>query len=505
MQAIAELPPAPRAEDPKASPARDGAREKEQGLRFDEVLAAERHADEPQRPARKPETDRPRSDCRTENSPPAQPPSETNAPSEAQSDGETQAKGDVPEVAKAATDAPQTDGSVEAPGMAIEAAVPGVPIAENAPPAEPKAPEASDASPPTGEKASPETPAEAAAPDAAPAEETTPGLVLVPPGEADKAEATAPAVAAATPAGTPKTEESSFDPQEEAAPAARPVAAPKTAAPLDDETPAEDAGETKAAAQDAAPRRANPRPAAATPAVQGGSQAVAHASAQSNGQTAAQQAPAQPGAPASSAVAPAAGTAEAPARLPGSGERARAPEALSAPKEADGTANAQGAGSAPQSAQGTSAAQAQTVRLHPHAGQNAQAMHLLGLAIARQASDGRTHFQIRLDPPELGRIDVRLEFAADGRLHAALTADRPETLELLQRDARALEKSLADSGLKSDQGGLSFSLREEGRRAASGEGRPRFYRQLGPVEAAPGDMPAQEIWRTSRAGVDLRV
>ena len=42
-------------------------------------------------------------------------------------------------------------------------------------------------------------------------------------------------------------------------------------------------------------------------------------------------------------------------------------------------------------------------------------------------------------------------------------------LELLQRDARALEKALADAGLDSGSGGLEFNLR--GQQQFAGEGR----------------------------------
>ena len=41
-------------------------------------------------------------------------------------------------------------------------------------------------------------------------------------------------------------------------------------------------------------------------------------------------------------------------------------------------------------------------------------------------------------------------------------ADRPETLDMLQRDARVLERALNDAGLRADSGGLSFNLRSDG-------------------------------------------
>jgi len=39
-----------------------------------------------------------------------------------------------------------------------------------------------------------------------------------------------------------------------------------------------------------------------------------------------------------------------------------------------------------------------------------------------------------------------------------VSADRPDTLQLLQRDARGLEQALQDAGLQMGQGSLSFNL-----------------------------------------------
>ncbi len=100
----------------------------------------------------------------------------------------------------------------------------------------------------------------------------------------------------------------------------------------------------------------------------------------------------------------------------------------------------------------------------------------LAVRIARNSEDGASQFTIRLDPPSLGRIDVRLHVDAQGAAQAQLSADRPQTLQLLQRDAPALERALKDAGL--DLGsGLSFSLNGDGRQAqdrSAGEDRVRY-------------------------------
>jgi flagellar hook-length control protein FliK len=81
------------------------------------------------------------------------------------------------------------------------------------------------------------------------------------------------------------------------------------------------------------------------------------------------------------------------------------------------------------------------------------------LNIVQHADNGVNRFQLRLDPPELGRVEVRMEISAEGKLTAVIAVERPETLDLLQRDARALERSLEEAGLKTGNNSLSFSLK----------------------------------------------
>ena len=87
-------------------------------------------------------------------------------------------------------------------------------------------------------------------------------------------------------------------------------------------------------------------------------------------------------------------------------------------------------------------------------------MPQVAFEVVRQFSQGASRFQIRLDPPELGRIDVRMQVDGDGNVHARLTVERAETLDLMQRDQRSLEKALAQAGLDSGKTNLEFSLRQ---------------------------------------------
>ena len=93
----------------------------------------------------------------------------------------------------------------------------------------------------------------------------------------------------------------------------------------------------------------------------------------------------------------------------------------------------------------------------------AAAVPLAGVAIeiAGQAMAGKNRFEIRLDPPELGRIEIRLDVDRDGQVTTRLIADRSDTLDLLRRDASGLERALQDAGLKTADNSLQFSLRDQ--------------------------------------------
>ena len=85
----------------------------------------------------------------------------------------------------------------------------------------------------------------------------------------------------------------------------------------------------------------------------------------------------------------------------------------------------------------------------------------LPIEIATQAKNGNNRFEIRLDPPELGRIDVRLDIDSNGQVTSRLVAERATTLDLLRRDAPQIERALQDAGLTTSGQGMQFSLRDQ--------------------------------------------
>lgn len=98
----------------------------------------------------------------------------------------------------------------------------------------------------------------------------------------------------------------------------------------------------------------------------------------------------------------------------------------------------------------------------------------VAVTIVRAFRDGTDLIKVQLSPPTLGRVDIRLDVAADGRVMATVAVDNQSTLELMQRDARNLERALEAAGLRTDSNSLSFGLRGDGgagsRLADSGTG-----------------------------------
>ncbi len=87
-------------------------------------------------------------------------------------------------------------------------------------------------------------------------------------------------------------------------------------------------------------------------------------------------------------------------------------------------------------------------------------LHVLPIEIGLRALAGARQFDIRLDPGELGRVDVNLSISDKGEVTARMVVDRVETLHLLQRDARTLERAFEQAGLKPSDAGVDITLRD---------------------------------------------
>ena len=96
--------------------------------------------------------------------------------------------------------------------------------------------------------------------------------------------------------------------------------------------------------------------------------------------------------------------------------------------------------------------------------------------LIKAALGGLDKIKIQLNPSELGKVEIRLEIGSDGAIRGTVIADKPETMELLQRDAKQLERALQDAGLKTGGDSLDFQMRGGGtnerqqQQAGSGNG-----------------------------------
>jgi flagellar hook-length control protein FliK len=72
------------------------------------------------------------------------------------------------------------------------------------------------------------------------------------------------------------------------------------------------------------------------------------------------------------------------------------------------------------------------------------------------APDGTQQLTLRLDPPELGHLQIRIERPPDAPAHVDITVEKPETLILLLRDQPQLQRALDQAGVPPD--GRSVTL-----------------------------------------------
>lgn len=112
----------------------------------------------------------------------------------------------------------------------------------------------------------------------------------------------------------------------------------------------------------------------------------------------------------------------------------------------------------------TQAAQAaHTATSVAQAGQSHPSAHLVVATLSKMArGDATTEMTIQMDPPELGRVLAKLQFGKDKTVKAVLMVEKPETYQMLIRDAAALERALQNAGLTTDSASLSFELAQDG-------------------------------------------
>lgn len=123
----------------------------------------------------------------------------------------------------------------------------------------------------------------------------------------------------------------------------------------------------------------------------------------------------------------------------------------------------QASGLTPAGATGSTASTMAKMAAHKAAaGSPTPAGEQVAVRIASAVRQGVDRISVQLEPQDLGRVDIKLDVSKDGRVHATISADRHDTLDLLQRDSRTLERTLQQAGLKADSDSLNFNLRGDG-------------------------------------------
>ncbi len=142
------------------------------------------------------------------------------------------------------------------------------------------------------------------------------------------------------------------------------------------------------------------------------------------------------------------------------------------------------------------------------------ALSAVPIEIGMKGLAGISRFDIRLAPEDLGRVDVRLDIAEDGRVRAHLTVDRPETLAWLHRETGQLERALGQAGLRTEADSVGVSLRDpatggDGQRAGDGNGRERADRPAAAnaigVDEGAVIMPSRRTTWSRASGIDRRI
>lgn len=110
---------------------------------------------------------------------------------------------------------------------------------------------------------------------------------------------------------------------------------------------------------------------------------------------------------------------------------------------------------APATASATPAAQEPLVTARP--GQFGQAM---GVQIAHKVEAGEETLRVRLNPENLGRVEVTLAFE-DGNLKATVRAESQRALDLLRQDMPDLARTLDQAGVRTDAQSFRFETRAD--------------------------------------------
>jgi len=174
------------------------------------------------------------------------------------------------------------------------------------------------------------------------------------------------------------------------------------------------------------------------------------------------------------------------------------------------------------------AAGADTTTAGPTTGAHAAASHVASLRgapetvatlaaqILKKLDSRTTRFDVELDPAGLGRVDVRLEIGAQGRLTAAMSFDNPHSAQELRNRSAELSRALEQAGFDVTDG-LSFDVADQSGgsgqnntpqdQAGDAPWRGRAFQAALDTAAGADTLPklALSLARSRALGVDIRI
>lgn len=120
---------------------------------------------------------------------------------------------------------------------------------------------------------------------------------------------------------------------------------------------------------------------------------------------------------------------------------------------------------------------------------------------------------LRLQPADLGSVQVRIDRPAEAPVRVEISVSRPETLTLMLRDQSQLQRTLDQAGVPQEGRSVTFQLADQDDgtrfRQPDGSAQPDMPRQSPADDATPDDVPGNAasftagptVWR--RTGLDI--
>ncbi len=109
--------------------------------------------------------------------------------------------------------------------------------------------------------------------------------------------------------------------------------------------------------------------------------------------------------------------------------------------------------------------------------------------LARRLDAGATQFELRLDPPSLGRVEAQLKLGDEGENVLALKFEHQAALDLFANDQAALRNSLGSAGFEFDNNNVVFKLADDADMTAAASSSSEYE----PFFAAPWSTGAVDI------------